>query len=122
MSVIDDDTIQLLDENGAIVPLTSLGEGMVPHELQFARTAVDLDQSTVRLNRHGLVTGQSVRYHNGGGTDIGGLTDGAEYFVIVIDADTIQLASTREDAIDGVSDVTPTDVGTGKLHRFRIGA
>ncbi len=50
----------------------------------------------------GLTTGQEVVYH-GGGTSIGGLTDGHSYYVIVLDPYTIKLAATYADAVDGTA-------------------
>ena len=41
---------------------------------------------------HGLETGDRVRYSSGNGTAIGGLTDGADYYAVVVDATTIRLA------------------------------
>ena len=49
----------------------------------------------------GLTTGQEVVYHDGGGTNIGGLTDGHSYYVIVLDPYTIKLAATYNDAVSG---------------------
>ncbi|MEM8947207.1 MAG: hypothetical protein AAGD11_18685, partial [Planctomycetota bacterium] len=50
---------------------------------------------------HGLETGQGVRYTNGGGTDIGGLSNEGFYFVIKVDDSKIQLASTLANALAG---------------------
>ena len=54
---------------------------------------------------HGLVTGQEVVYHSGGGTSIGGLTDGASYFVVVVDPTTFKLATDPADIFFGSPDV-----------------
>ena len=47
---------------------------------------------TITWKNHGLKTGDTLTYNSGGGTAIGGLDDGEEYFVIVLDADHFQLA------------------------------
>ncbi len=44
----------------------------------------------------GLKTGQEVVYTSGGGTSIGGLTNGHSYYVIVLDPYTIKLAATYQ--------------------------
>ena len=55
----------------------------------------DIDDTTdrVTLNNHGLSTGDAIVYSDGTTAD-GGLTDGTTYYAIVIDTDTIQLATT----------------------------
>jgi hypothetical protein len=50
--------------------------------------------NTITLTGHGLSSGDVITYSSAGGTVVGGLTDGAQYYVIYIDADHIQLAST----------------------------
>ncbi len=57
------------------------------------------DDSIVLPYDHGLETGDAVIYHNGGNSDIGGLTDGETYYAIVLDAQTIRLANTYDQAI-----------------------
>ncbi len=52
---------------------------------------------------HGLATGQAVVYHSSGGPNIGGLVDGQVYYVIKIDDNTIKLAATYADAINGIA-------------------
>ncbi len=71
----------------------------------------------------GLTTGQEVVYHNGGGTSIGGLTDGHSYYVIVLDPDTIQLAATYNDAVSGTplqANVTAVATATDKTHPNQV--
>jgi len=41
----------------------------------------------------GLTTGEKVKYNNGGGSDIGGLTSGTDYYVIKEDGGKIKLAT-----------------------------
>jgi hypothetical protein len=69
------------------------------------------------MTAHGLNTGDLVKYSTGGGTGVGGLTNGGKYYVIRIDANTIQLASSLANA----KAVTPvaidlSAVGAGALH------
>lgn len=64
---------------------------------------------------HGFVTGEEVVYNAEGGA-IGELIDGQRYFVVVLDATTIQLALTAEDAASGdVLSIDPS-AGTGSGH------
>ncbi len=54
---------------------------------------------------HGLQTGDAVVYDSGAGTVIGGLTDGATYFIIEVagDANKVKLAASAADAYDGAA-------------------
>ena len=49
------------------------------------------------------MTGQKLTYDDGSSTAIAGLTDGADYYVIKSDNDTIQLAATYADAVAGTN-------------------
>ncbi|HPM81125.1 MAG TPA: hypothetical protein PLF81_10510, partial [Candidatus Anammoximicrobium sp.] len=59
---------------------------------------VNLSTNTIALVNHLLWTTQQVTYHTHGGDPIGGLTDGATYFVIKVDDRYIQLAETGDGA------------------------
>ena len=50
---------------------------------------------------HGYSTGDEVIYDANGLFEIGGLTDGDTYYIIVIDVDTLQLAASASDATAG---------------------
>jgi hypothetical protein len=77
---------------------------------------IDLTTNTITIAQHGLTTGQQVTYIGGGSDteisadnltesgDIGGLTSRQSYFVIVIDANTIQLATTESNATSAGTD------------------
>ena len=43
---------------------------------------VSISGDTLSFTNHRFVTGQKVTYTDGGGTAIGGLTDGTSYFII----------------------------------------
>lgn len=64
---------------------------------------------------HGFATGDAVIYRNGGGTSIGGLTTEATYYVIVIDQYNIKLATTNQNALDGIA-INLTAGATGSEH------
>jgi hypothetical protein len=82
---------------------------------------VEGENHTIDLGyEHGFTTGQAIIYDNGGGESIGGLASGETYFVVVMNATTIQLADSRADA----TAVTPTIVeldsaeASGTSHGF----
>ncbi len=49
-------------------------------------------------NDPGFYTGEAVTYQSGGGTAIGGLTNGSTYYVISVDSNDIQLDPSQADA------------------------
>ena len=61
-------------------------------------SVVDTTANTLTFANHRFVTAQRVTYTDGGGTAIGGLSDGTAYFVIKVDQNTIQLASSASNA------------------------
>ena len=61
-------------------------------------SVVDTTANTLTFANHRFVTAQRVTYTDGGGTAIGGLTDGTAYFIIKVDQNTIQLASSASNA------------------------
>ncbi|MBL8798396.1 MAG: hypothetical protein JNM56_31160, partial [Planctomycetia bacterium] len=89
--------------------------GLYPGFDPTATGTVDLDTDTLDVGfAHDLVTGQPVSYSSGDGTALGGLTDGATYYVIVTGATTYQLAASESDAYAGTAlDLTAIGTGTG---------
>lgn len=101
--------------NGVAIDLTSLGEG-TQHTLERA------GEEDIKFNPQyeltfdlpqGYITGDEVVYHNGGGTDITGLTDGETYYLIV--GEDIKLAESREAALAGDA-VEISGSGSGDNH------
>src|SRR5581483_1813641 len=77
-------------------------------------TAIEADNQTIELGYvDGLVTGQQVTYDNGGGTSIGGLVNGATYYVIVVSATEVKLATTSLNALAGHAIALTAPVGGG---------
>lgn len=76
--------------------------------------AVDPVANTITIVGHGLTTGTAPASVGSTGTVPGGLDVGDYLYVIVIDADTIQLAATSADAFEGNA-IDITDVGSGVL-------
>lgn len=126
--VVNENVLQLAeshtdatDTDGSVpVSLTSLGTGAQrlfregTAELTFDPTMespVQLSTDRITIAGHGFEDGEGVVYLNGGGSDIGGLTNGASYVVRVIDDSTIEL---EDDATQAKVDLT--SAGTGMRH------
>ncbi|MDP2375510.1 hypothetical protein, partial [Reyranella sp.] len=104
---------------GAAIDLTAAGTGTA--DFTAAKTfdaaaKVDIATNSITLGSgHGLVTGQSVVYHKGTGTLVGGLTDGSTYYVIG-GSTGIKLASSAANATAGAAiDLTSAGTGTADL-------
>ena len=63
-----------------------------------ANVNVNVGSSYITIANHYFANGTRVIYDALGGTEIGGLTDGADYYVIVLDNNIFQLAATLADA------------------------
>ena len=72
---------------------------------------VSLAADTIRIPEHRFLTGQRVTYNDGGGTAITGLSDGV-YYVIKVDRNLIQLASSLSNANSGTQ-INLTGLGAG---------
>jgi hypothetical protein len=84
--------IALAPETPAI-DFTSAGTGT---EHSFVFITVNLSEDTLYIPNHGLISGQAVRYNNGGSSSIGGLVHLNDYFVIKVDNSTIKLSSNAD--------------------------
>ena len=81
-------------------------DNLASFTLSFDATSssvVDTSANTLTFANHRFVTAQRVTYSDGGGTAIGGLTDGTAYFIIKVDQNTIQLAETASNANNGTA-------------------
>lgn len=70
-----------------------------------------------------FATGDRIRYHAASTGAIGGLVDEQEYFIIKEGTQTVKLASTRENAIDGsFITLTPssTSLGSDNIHELEL--
>ena len=79
---------------------------------------VSIANNTLTFNNHRFVTGQKVTYNDGGGTAIGGLSDGS-YFIIKEDQSTIKLASSASNAAAGTA-IDLTSGAAGGSHTLNI--
>src|SRR5690606_35759593 len=89
---------------------------MAERDVAFDRAEkATVGDGTIDLGaNHLFQTGDAVRYENGSGSSIGGLTDGKTYFVIKGEDGKVKLAASREDALAGTAiDLTSTGSGTG---------
>jgi len=78
-------------------------------------SVVSLGSDTINIPEHRFVTGQRVTYNKGaGGTAITGLSDGV-YFIIKIDRNLFQLASSASNANNGTQ-INLTGLGAGTAH------
>ena len=96
---------------------------MTSHHFTVTFDATDSDVvsiagDTLTFNNHRFVTGQKVTYNDGGGTAIGGLSDGS-YFIIKEDQNTIKLASSASNATSGTA-IDLTSGAAGGSHTLNI--
>lgn len=80
---------------------------------------VDDASDNITISSHGFTTADKVTYTDGGNVAISGLSDGGTYYVIVVDSNTIQLATSESNANAGTQiNITGTS-GTG--HKLTAG-
>ena len=114
---VDDSIIRLASNKAltSIVDLTTVGVGTQ----SLVITSLDFVNDIITVPGHGFLDGELVEYDARGGTVIDGLTTATPYYVIAVDGDNIKLATTPEDADNGVAvDITDTPAGTG-IHSLR---
>lgn len=112
---------------------TVTADGLVAEALMADRTVklqtatipvVDTDKDTIFLGLdHELATGQEVEYKNGGGTSVGGLTDGTKYYVRDVGSGKIELYDTKAHAQDADSTTGRKDLtsaGSGSSHKLDL--
>jgi len=96
-------------------------DGIASFTVTFDATdsgVVSIANNTLTFNNHRFVTGQKVTYNDGGGTAIGGLSDGS-YFIIKEDQSTIKLASSASNAAAGTA-IDLTSGAAGASHTLNI--
>ena len=80
---------------------------------------VSTADETIRIPEHRFIQGQRVTYSNGGGGNIGGLTNGTAYFVTFDTHNTIKLATSLANANNNTN-INLTSVGTGSAHTLTV--
>jgi hypothetical protein len=110
--VLDSNRIRLkLNLNSvSFISLTSSGTG-TSHSFIFS--TINAATNEIYIANHGLVDGQAVRYSNGGGTTIPGLTNNQTYYIKTSDPSLIRLATTS--ALTTFADITGPGTGTQQL-------
>ncbi len=83
------------------------------------QTAVNTTTEVISSALHRFIQGQRVTYTNGGGSDIGGLTNNQSYFVIRDDKNNIKLALNANNAINGTP-INLSSTGSGTAHTLKI--
>lgn len=66
-------------------------------------SAVNTSTEVITLANHGFRTGMKLKYQDGGGTALAGLSDNTDYFMIRVDADTFKVASSLSNANAGTA-------------------
>ncbi len=74
----------------------SISNVVDPASPSFSNVSLGANNTLVFGNDHGFSTGTAVKFN---GSGINGLTDDVDYYVVALDAKTIQLAANRDDAI-----------------------
>jgi len=78
-------------------------------------SVVSIANDTLAITAHGFSNLDLVKYSNGGGNSIGGLTHNRSYYVIRVNANTIKLATSYDDADTNVA-INFTSFGLGDDH------
>jgi hypothetical protein len=106
-TVIDSNNFTLSQSLGSnVINLEAPGTGT---NHSFIYVVVNLEEDSLYIPGHDLVTGSRVVYANGGGTSIGGLSTGTGYFVSRIDNNIIKLSTDKS----GSPVINLTSLGVG---------
>ena len=111
-------TIKDAEVGGDKKKFTVEAKGNVPviQKIFNPRASLDLNLNEIFLESHGFITGTKVTYSQGeSATDIGGLTNNTDYFVVSINKDYVKLSSSAENAAAGIT-LAITGFGTGIAH------
>lgn len=73
-----------------------------PAAVTILTTAVDATANTITVNNHRILTGTKLTY-TANGTVLGGLTNATAYYAIVVDANTLKVASSLANAQAGTA-------------------
>ena len=94
------------------VSATNAGTVTVAAPVGTFNAASNVAGAAITISSHGFVTNDEVTYSDGGGTKIAELTDGGNYYVKVVDANTVNLCN---DIIQDNTSITLKD-GTSENH------
>jgi len=103
-------TASILDGRVSLINLTNPGDGYtaaptvtIGAPFKTFNALDDIASNQITYEDHLLVTGNEVVYSNGGGTDVGGLTNNDTYYVIRVDDNTFKLATSLINAEAGTA-------------------
>jgi len=122
-----DSVVWVVRDDGRLAGLTYLRDQEVVawHEHVFGgnnsksfNSASSVGSNQITISTHGYATGDAVTYDAVGGEVVGGLTDGTEYFVVVVDGNTIKLAETKAQALIGAT-ITLADASSASTQQLR---
>jgi hypothetical protein len=82
-------------------------------------SSVSTTNNTITISTHGLSTFDRAKYDRNSQTAIGGLTDGTEYYVIKVDANTFKLATNYANALAGTA-ISLTSVTGSTTQKFNF--
>ena len=101
-------------QNGRVYTVLVPDQNTLQFGTRFDGGAVDAARDTIKTaGTHNFVTGDRVIYHSGGQPNVLGLVDGQTYFVRVIDATTIKLATTLAGALAAPKSFAASAVNSG---------
>lgn len=84
-----------------------------PSAKTFAASAVNTTNDTATITANGFATGLKGQVTNSGGSLPSGLSGSTDYFIIVVDANTVKFATSLANALAGTSiDLTAQGSGT----------
>ena len=118
---VDDSIIKLATDSTLenIVNITNPDPWTATGTQSFVVTSLNYDTDTITIPGHGFAQGELVEYDSRGQTVVAGLTTATPYYIIFVDADNVKLATTPQNAIDGVAvDISDTPSGVGQ-HSLR---
>jgi len=103
-------TVSILNGRVSLINLTNPGSGYtaapavtIEPPTKTFNALNDISSNQITYDNHLLVTGDEVVYSNGGGTDVGGLTNNDTYYVIRVDDNTFKLATSLINAEAGTA-------------------
>lgn len=118
-------TASILNGRVSLINLTDPGDGYTsaPSVTIGAPTKTfnaldDVAANQITYEEHRFTTGDEVVYSNGGGTDIGGLTNTDTYYIIRVDDNTFKVASSLLNAQAGTAIAIST--GSDEEHTFTM--
>lgn len=110
---------QEIDRDDQLIgaPLAAVGTFTFDTETFNAQNDVRDADDQIELGPHEFRTGNAVVYSDGGGTTIVGLVDGVTYYIHRVDACTVTLHPTKQDAIAEINTLAITP-GLDQTHRL----